>query len=408
MRAHTLTMMMLVAAPAWSSATAEALVYNVKLPPYNAVGDGTNDDTQEVQAAINAASAAGGGEVYFPAGTYKLSLSIGGGTVSSLTFRGDGQRASTLLFKGLPNNADGIVYYPPVMPDGKYHALTVRGLSVVRYDGFGGTAIWAGWPSPTPGRASYLQGNGSTALLEDFHIGSQTDDNPTASWGAGVSLLNGIGAKVSGFVITGVGDTTQAGIEVWSNDVAIHDGTISGFSRGVRALNNAEGLSLQNVIIRNAFIGVHLSNAKNGNAITNCHILAKSRGVHIYNSQGEMAITGNKIQRLGTADYFIGVELNSDTTTAARHIRVLNNTITGSPTGEIGIIVYNNIVDSVIQGNITQNMAYGIWVFNQAVTNTIVMGNINRSTTYAIFNAGTDTHCVYNAPGIPGNPYQCQ
>lgn len=46
---------------------------------YGAIGDGANDDTAEIQAAITAAA---GGAVFFPAGTYKISDSL---TVSSNT-----------------------------------------------------------------------------------------------------------------------------------------------------------------------------------------------------------------------------------------------------------------------------------------------------------------------------------
>lgn len=45
-------------------------VFNVKA--YGAVGDGSTDDTAACQAAIDACNTAGGGVVYFPAGTYKL------------------------------------------------------------------------------------------------------------------------------------------------------------------------------------------------------------------------------------------------------------------------------------------------------------------------------------------------
>ncbi len=45
--------------------------YNVR--SYGATGDGTTDDTTYVQAAIDAAIAAGGGVVYFPRGVYKIS-----------------------------------------------------------------------------------------------------------------------------------------------------------------------------------------------------------------------------------------------------------------------------------------------------------------------------------------------
>jgi hypothetical protein len=45
---------------------------SVKDPRYGATGNGTTDDTAAIQAAIDAANAAGGGTVYVPQGTYRL------------------------------------------------------------------------------------------------------------------------------------------------------------------------------------------------------------------------------------------------------------------------------------------------------------------------------------------------
>lgn len=56
-----------------SIARAQAPVYNVK--KYGAKGDGKNIDTKAIDKAIDAANAAGGGTVYFPAGDY-LSVTI--------------------------------------------------------------------------------------------------------------------------------------------------------------------------------------------------------------------------------------------------------------------------------------------------------------------------------------------
>lgn len=56
-----------------------AAVYgiNVKNPTYGAVGDGTANDTTEIQAAIDAAgSVAGGATVFFPPGIYKISAPL--------------------------------------------------------------------------------------------------------------------------------------------------------------------------------------------------------------------------------------------------------------------------------------------------------------------------------------------
>lgn len=50
--------------------------YNVKASPYNAVGDGVADDTAAIQNAINDAQSAGGGVVFFPKGSYKVSSTL--------------------------------------------------------------------------------------------------------------------------------------------------------------------------------------------------------------------------------------------------------------------------------------------------------------------------------------------
>ncbi|MBA1242411.1 M10 family metallopeptidase C-terminal domain-containing protein [Pseudomonas japonica] len=61
---------------------------------YGAKGDGSTDDTQAIQKAIDAAAAAGGGKVYVPSGTWVVSDSDGSGNAlavkSNVTLTGDG------------------------------------------------------------------------------------------------------------------------------------------------------------------------------------------------------------------------------------------------------------------------------------------------------------------------------
>lgn len=63
------------------------LVVNVL--EYGAAGNGTNDDTSAINNAIAAVVSAGGGEVYFPAGTYKTTAAISI-TGDNVTLRGAG------------------------------------------------------------------------------------------------------------------------------------------------------------------------------------------------------------------------------------------------------------------------------------------------------------------------------
>lgn len=70
-------------------------VINVRLPPYNAKGDGQSDDTDAIQTALAAAGSAGGGVVYLPAGTYVFRRPV---TMrkSGVILRGDGRGKTTI------------------------------------------------------------------------------------------------------------------------------------------------------------------------------------------------------------------------------------------------------------------------------------------------------------------------
>lgn len=76
------------------------MMVNVKLPPYNATGDGVTSDTAAVLNAIRAVVAAGGGEVYFPKGTYALVNWIPEDIDAPVRFVGDGPGDVTLVGRG--------------------------------------------------------------------------------------------------------------------------------------------------------------------------------------------------------------------------------------------------------------------------------------------------------------------
>lgn len=68
----------------------------VDVTDYGAIGDGTTNDGPAIQTAIDAAVAAGGGVVYFPAGTYKSTAKLTCGV--GVHLKGDGYKVSKLLF----------------------------------------------------------------------------------------------------------------------------------------------------------------------------------------------------------------------------------------------------------------------------------------------------------------------
>ena len=69
-------------------ARTDQLAYNVK--DHGVVGDGTTNDTTAIQAIIDACSSAGGGAVFFPEGTYKITTALTARSNVALIGAGDG------------------------------------------------------------------------------------------------------------------------------------------------------------------------------------------------------------------------------------------------------------------------------------------------------------------------------
>lgn len=81
--------------------------YNVRLAPYNAAGDGVTDDTVAIQAAVDDCVAAGGGVVFFPRGTYKVTSCISILRGRGVTLQGVSRYASKIVGSGL--GGDGVI-----------------------------------------------------------------------------------------------------------------------------------------------------------------------------------------------------------------------------------------------------------------------------------------------------------
>ncbi len=110
---------------------------------YGAVPNDSTDDTAAVRSALAAAEAAGGGVVYFPAGTYRLAPTSEGGyaftlNTGNLTFLGDGADTTILSFRawgGLDPavnmlNRGGAFYIDANAPNQPINNVTFRDLRV--------------------------------------------------------------------------------------------------------------------------------------------------------------------------------------------------------------------------------------------------------------------------------------
>lgn len=89
-----------------------SLGLSVKAEAFGAVGDGTTDDTDAIQACIDAVHTQGGGVVYFPAGTYLVRVAQTASATwkhclriyANITLRGESRESSTIKLKNSAGN----------------------------------------------------------------------------------------------------------------------------------------------------------------------------------------------------------------------------------------------------------------------------------------------------------------
>ena len=168
-------------------ATGTASVFNVK--SYGALGDGAADDTAEVQAAIDAAEAAGGGVVYFPEGTYLMSAGLT--TTEAIALVGDGKQLTILKW-----NASGGVTHTggsTATPTGR-KVFYAKGLTFVTTAAGGGTAL----------QLNYTVASGSVSSFVTIEDCEFTRDGASAYWNRCIDLDNARQTNIRGCEFRGL------------------------------------------------------------------------------------------------------------------------------------------------------------------------------------------------------------
>lgn len=130
-----------------SSAVMES-VFNVK--DYGALGNGSNDDSTSIQAALDACDSAGGGIVYFPKGTYNIGsgIIVGSGNTfanqkqSHTILQGAGNGATTISHSGADSQT--AVWFNHVVGGG------IKDLTIYRNAGALGTGTTIGLETSGP------------------------------------------------------------------------------------------------------------------------------------------------------------------------------------------------------------------------------------------------------------------
>jgi hypothetical protein len=296
----------------------------VNVRDFGAVGDNINDDTASLQSAIDSVASSGGGTVYVPAGTYKLSYKL----VSGVT--------------GL-------------------HCLLMRSNVKFVGDGFGTILrVRDNDPFPGPGSIARVIGtaeNLDSVTLEAFSVDGNQANIPGFSSGNNPVPANG------GNILFGYYDgLTCSRIRIQA--VASYNGFGQGIQLVGQPTSLAHDLWIENCIVHdNAFIGIQSSQAVDLTISENSVFSNGNNGIDVYgdsNSQGAMPATTARVTILGNhCRNNRGAGIFPETVT---YTLVANNVIEGSLEGIHVNQIYGTPRGVVASNNIIRNCATGVGV----------------------------------------------
>ncbi len=390
------------------------MIFNVQ--NFGAKGDGITDDTAAIQSAIDAAAAAGGGQVYMPTGTYIVS----GGEEpsdgclmlkSNVYLYGDGMGATTVkVADGSDTKITGVIRsaYGEETHDFGVSNLTIDGnrdSTTGKIDGWFNGYI--------PGEAGY----DSNVTLDSVEIkdcsGYGFDPHEqTVNMVIKNSVSHGNG--LDGFVADFLSNSTFENNIAYDND-----------RHGFNIVTSTHDFTLTN--------NVAYDNGGNGIVI--------QRGSEDIPSPSNITITGGEVYGNGAEGVLIkmssevtvsGVDIHDNASAGIRiygsnHVEIIDNTLNnnslGSPVPEIIIQSYNDTLgvsgkyfngsDNTIQGNIITGSdlsTYGVAERNEDGTdrNAIIGNTISHTSNGATLIYGDGSYVSATVPmttvqGTAGN-----
>ena len=364
-------------------------VYNVI--SYGAAGDGSTDDTTAVQNAMNAVPAAGG-EVFFPAGTYRITAALVL-PAAPVTVRGEGMDVSVLKatadVDGLTGSFSAFYAMPPTIRD-----LTI-GTTVTN-----GTkkAIKLSYPS-----ASSV--NECTAIIERVSIRPFDHTVNDQRWDYGIELEHCWNARILNVHIHGANNQLTGmarGVHLLgsSNDVVIRDCSIFGTAYAVLSDGACEGTHVVNNTILGCNYGVYCNDSAQHPwaVITGNHIAAQIEAVYLAN-RAQSIVANNLIYKGGTATAdFNGVHIS----TGAGGCIVTGNIVIeqSGASGEVrGVLVDGSASYGAIIGNflLSQSSGHGYAVvIASGSQHWTVLGNTRQSGVATVSDGGSNNTVANN------------
>ena len=356
---------------------------------------GTTDTLLPIQAALDAAAAAGGGEVYLRGGTYLVSNTLNVGTKvrlrgagsgvttiknSGTTFAGkvissaqvnagiamvgvDGAHVTDLtldqstLASGSNGLANGIVMVPTELD---WSGTVTTNSSIERcriLKSINNTyAIWN------------FRGTGNKILHNSVDGGITTNDSGSQE---GIEVFGGDDVLIDGNTITNVGNV---GILIQSGAGSVSDSAVS----NVRVVNNYVYACQVGIAITPGLDGGGTQQPMNNIVVANNQVV-DSWSINIYANifAATEVLNGLLIQGNTTTGSVISLKVSGAANTVLSGINISGNVFSGATTSSSGAVylstAYNVLFDSnVIRGN--TNVA-GVGLYAGALTNSTISNN---------------------------------
>lgn len=326
---------------------------------FGAVADGATDDTAPINAVVNFANAAGGGEVYFPSGTYGVST--------------QGYSAGITMKSGVYLNLAGSKLLGLTNSSSEYRLVFFTGVSNCGILGgeIQGDKEVTGATTGEQGHCVYIIGGCNNIKIQNVKIYDAFGDNIyIGNTSSNINILN---CTVTNSRRNNISVVSASQVIIDGCDISSASGTLP--EAGIDIEPNVGDAASTDVIITNCNV---YGNAGDGIAypappptaliehsiISNCHI-HDNGGIGIKPSYVKnIDITNCVIWNNGSTGIF-------DTAAKGSSQNIRGNVIYGNGGDGIAGFIANAVISN---NNVHDNVGYGIWwKFGQQV---VISGNV--------------------------------
>jgi len=417
----------------------------VSVKDFGAIGNNIADDTKAIQKAIDAVSQAGGGVVFFPRGTYKVTINPATSQAiairAKVMLKGADRQDSIIKLADKQGNYDSVLagetpasdlsdfsMYDltidsngtnnPVASEADFNNHRLR-YAVRVYVGARISIVRCKFIDQS--NMNVITVNGGDEYVADVSInnnifeqigGGINDYDHSTIYGHGkrIQISNNTFSSRNGAGTTGV----RAAIETHGDEFIVKENVISGYTYGMNITGYAKSSKNQSItdnVIKDAFIGMLIwSYFSNGNttnpAIENCTI-----------ANNKISLNVNDWRRLSNDSPSTGIMLEANSDGPLKNLNIFNNQISftnfsgaGRPSDSVatGISLARNAAPTVVSENINisrnkieNSLAAGIYI-----SMPIKQGNISQNTIINPGQGSSDFHDAYKSGIIASGVFE--